>query len=82
MDITKRFIFDNFDFKVEIFGSIDNLLFKAKDVALALGYENSRQVIIMHVEKKDRFKFLNLCGSLKNKLPQIDPKTIFINESG
>ena len=53
MDITKRFTFDNFDFDVEIIGSIDNLLFKAKDAALALGYENSRQAIITHVEKAD-----------------------------
>ena len=63
----------------------DEIYFKAKDVALCLGYKNSKDAIITHVDLDDKITYDKLRDReirpplIENK---IDKQTIFINESG
>ena len=56
--------------------------FRANDIAIALGYANTRQAIITHVDAEDRAKLEDL-GSLSNRLPlkHNDGLQTFISES-
>jgi prophage antirepressor-like protein len=56
--------------------------FKGVDVATILGYANTKQAIIMHVDKEDKQKVSEITGVLKPYPKNIQPQTIFINESG
>ena len=59
-----------------------NVWFRGKDVATALGYENTRQAIIIHVEDEDKCKLEEL-KSLPDRLLTFHEKTsLYINESG
>ena len=57
--------------------------FRANDIAIALGYANTRQAIITHVDAEDRAKLEDL-GSLSNILPlkHNDGLHTFMSESG
>ena len=61
----------------------DTPWFRANDIAIALGYANTRQAIITHVDAEDRAKLEDL-GSLSNRLPlkHNDGLQTFISESG
>ena len=73
---------------IESFISEDNeIYFKARDVAEALGYENTRDAIIRHVWEEDRLNLQSLPTNservgLVDALRGIHPQTIFISESG
>lgn len=69
-------IFDNEEFgQVRVMGTPDNPWFVAKDVATALGYKNTKDAIIKHVDEED--KGVAKCDSLGGK-----QQVITINESG
>lgn len=55
--------------------------FKAKDVAIILGYINYQQAIRNHVDEEDR-KTWSEIGVLEISTLGEDPQTVFINESG
>ena len=62
-----------------------NVYFKARDVAEALGYENT--TIIRHVWEEDRLNLQSLPTNservgLADALRGIHPQTVFISESG
>ena len=61
-----------------------NIWFKGKDVAKALGYENSRKAILKHVDDDDKSIFEKIRGGSQNGTPFKNEQkhTIFINESG
>ena len=61
----------------------DTPWFRANDIAIALGYANTRQTIITHVDAEDRATLEDL-GSLSNILPlkHNDGLHTFISESG
>ena len=66
---------------VRVFGTPDDPLFMAKDVAEILEYKNTRQAIITNVDIEDRFLLEN------ERVQQIDPSKLhphstLINESG
>ncbi|MBQ0112111.1 MAG: hypothetical protein KBT03_03185 [Bacteroidales bacterium] len=71
-------------FKNEEFGEvrtieIDNeCWFVAKDVAIALGYSDTKQAIEKNIEKEDKISIQNI-GGINTTL---HPQTIIINESG
>jgi len=57
--------------------------FRAKDVAVILGYANERKAIRMHVDEEDRAKLENIRGTdMGRPLLHNDAQTIYINESG
>jgi prophage antirepressor-like protein len=53
--------------------------FKAKDIATALDYVNTRKAIIDNVDEEDRMRFGQLCNRSQN---ENENKTVYINESG
>ena len=53
--------------------------FKAKDIATALDYVNTRKAIIDNVDEEDRLRFDQLCNRSQN---ENENKTVYINESG
>ena len=70
-------------FTNQIFGEIrtcqvDNqIMFVGKDVAAALGYNNTRKALLDHVDKEDRLDGVTIRDSIgRNQL------AVFINESG
>lgn len=66
---------------VRVFGTSDNPLFMAKDVAEILEYKNTRQAIIKNVDKEDRFLLKNERVSGRDS-SNLHPDSILINESG
>ena len=91
--------FKNNEFNLEALINKDkNIYFKGKDVATALGYQNTNQAIIKHVDEEDKITQEELLqGSIKTIPPsqqlqggiettpplnENDKKTIFINEAG
>jgi prophage antirepressor-like protein len=60
----------------------DNLWIKGKEVATFLGYKNTRDAIIRHVDNEDKINFKDIEGGSESRLPNYEPKTIFINETG
>nr|WUR10815.1 bro-d [Calliteara abietis nucleopolyhedrovirus] len=73
-------------FEIYIFVDEDEApWFKAKEVALVLGYVKTRNAIEKHVENKDKHEWNKLEAQLRGPLKtpsNWQPKTIFINESG
>jgi prophage antirepressor-like protein len=60
----------------------NNVWFRGKNVATALGYENTTQTIIIHVEDEDKCKLEELWGLSDRFLTFNEKNTIYINESG
>ena len=58
-----------------------NPWFVAKDVALALGYKDTRSAVIDHCDTEDKGKWSDLKGGRNTSL-DIHPDTVLINESG
>ena len=58
--------------------------FRAKDVATALGYKNTKQAIIFHVDEEDKENLQQLRGldSRPPSLSENEKRTMYINESG
>ena len=75
----KSFAKDNF--KLDVYGSMEMPYFKARDVALLLGYKYPANAIQDNVDVKDKFTVKQLCTQ-GIKLPKVHPQTYFINERG
>jgi prophage antirepressor-like protein len=60
----------------------NNVWFRGKDVAIALGYENTTQAIIINVEDEDKHKLEELWNLYDRPLNCNEKNTIYINESG
>jgi prophage antirepressor-like protein len=58
-----------------------NVWFRGKDVAKALGYENTTQAILNNVEEEDKYKLGELIN-LFDRLTYHEKITVYINESG
>ena len=74
--------FANEEFKIDIYGTVENPYFKAREIATMLGYKNTRDAILQHIEPEDKTFFDKIQGSRNTTLEKIHPQTIFINESG
>ena len=77
--------FDNelLNCKIGTFINNDNdIYFRGKDIATALGYENTTQAIIINVEAEDKYKLEELWGLSHSSLTSNEKNTIYINESG
>ena len=59
-----------------------NVWFRGKDVAIALGYENTTQAIQNHVEDEDKCKLEEIWDLPDRSLTFNEKNTIYINESG
>jgi len=59
-----------------------NIYFKGKDVATALGYQDTKQAVRKHVEDDDKISMENLRGVETTTLNWNDKNTIYINEAG
>ena len=66
---------------VRVFGTPDDPLFMAKDVAEILEYKNTRQAIIKNVDEEDRFLLENERVSPRDP-SKLHPHSTLINESG
>jgi prophage antirepressor-like protein len=70
-------------FTNEVFGEIrtcqvnNQIMFVGKDVAMALGYANTRKAVLDHVDKEDREDGVTIRDAIGR-----DQKATFINESG
>ena len=70
-------------FTSEVFGEIrtcqvnNQIMFVGKDVAMALGYANTRKAVLDHVDKEDRKDGVTIRDAIGR-----DQKATFINESG
>ena len=70
-------------FTSETFGNIrtcqvnNQIMFVGKDVAMALGYANTRKAVLDHVDKEDREDGVTIRDAIGR-----DQKATFINESG
>ena len=70
-------------FTSEVFGEIrtcqvnNQIMFVGKDVAMALGYVNTRKAVLDHVDKEDREDGVTIRDAIGR-----DQKATFINESG
>jgi prophage antirepressor-like protein len=53
-----------------------------RDVATILGYANTKKAIIDHVEAEDKQNLSEIVGVTKWDPKNIQPHTVFINESG
>ena len=49
-DLSKNFN----DKKIRVFGTTENPLFIAKDIAEILGYKNTRDALIKHIDEEDK----------------------------
>ena len=74
--------FANEEFKIEIYGTVENPYFKAREIATMLGYKDAPGAIRKHIEPEDKFTVENLWGSQNNHPLKMDPQTIFLSESG
>src|SRR4051794_20307271 len=73
------------NFTINVYGSSDQLYFKAREIAALLGYKYPANAIQDNVELEDKI----ICSDLiktkvdwKTTLSKIHPQTIFITESG
>jgi len=77
--------FEKDDFKLTIYGTSETPYFKAREVALLLGYKYPANAIQDNVDAEDKINFEEFlkkpCG-LQTHTLKVDKKTIFINESG
>lgn len=60
----------------------NNIYFRGKDIANALGYENTAQAIIINVDDDDKQKLEELWGMSDRCLTFNEKNTLYINESG
>ena len=78
--------FNNNDLGLSVDTFIDNkqnIYFKGKDVASALGYSNTKKALVNHVPDKNKIEYQNMNGVVKqDPFINIHPHTIFITESG
>ena len=77
--------FENKSLNLTITSYIDNkqnVYFKGKDIALVLGYVNTNDAILTHVDDEDKKKMGNLRGRDSRPLTWNEKNTCFINESG
>jgi len=66
MNIMKLQKFKNNEFKLEAFVDKDkNIYFKAKDVAISLGYEDTKKAIAAHVFEKYKTNVKNISSILR-----------------
>ena len=57
--------------------------FKGKDVAVLLGYANTRQAVTNNVDEDDRRQLCEVCSNAKAVgADRNEMKTIYINEAG
>ena len=70
----------NCNIKCVLSGS--DVWFRGKDIANALGYENTTKAIRDHVEEEDKSKLEELDKNDSFSLTYHDKITIYINESG
>ena len=79
----KKFQNTNLNLSIDTFiDAKQNIYFKAKDIAEALGYENTRKSIRDHVDEKYKIEYKNLKGNKSFLFEKIHPETIFIKEPG
>jgi len=96
IDSGKNIIYFNGS-QVKYFYLKEQIYFKAKDIAIILGYNNSKDAIIKNIESSDKnsikdilegvvssdpYNKSNECIKLESLLGNEDQQTIFINESG
>ena len=79
----KKFQNTNLNLSIDTFiDAKQNFYFKAKDIAEALGYKNTRKSIRDHVDEKYKIEYKNLKGNILFLFEKIHPETIFIKEPG
>jgi len=79
----QRFENEILNIKVGCFINNKNeIYFRGKDVATALGYENTTQAIIINVDDDDKRKLEEIWGLQIDSLSFNEKNTIYINESG
>lgn len=69
------------DGMLRVYGSPDEPLFSAKDVATILGYSNTRKAILDHVDEQDRMRLENM-GVPSKKLINNQGQSVVINKRG
>lgn len=74
--------FKNNDFKISVYGTIDQPYFKACEIAKLLGYKNTRKAVRDHIESEDKFSYVKNKEEFSVPLLKLCPQTVFINESG
>ena len=82
--ITKEYMNSEYLTEITMIQDNDNVVwFKGRDVALILGYSNTRVALKKHVDEEDKMKMNELMGGSKNDtLLNSQPHSVFINESG
>ena len=60
----------------------NEIWFKGRNIASILGYKNTKKAIIDHVDTEDKQKMSGISGVTKWGTHNIQPHTVFINESG
>jgi len=70
--------------ELRVLGTPSEPYFVAKDIAQFLGYGNTRQAIIAHIDKEDiiDWNHLQKQGGTENRPPNFQGHTQLINESG
>jgi prophage antirepressor-like protein len=81
--ITKEYFNNEYLTEITMIQDNDNVVwFKGRDVALILGYSNTRDALKKHVDEDEKKK-LNEIQSRQNATPSnSQPHSVFINESG
>jgi len=72
--------FQNENFSLSVYGSSESPYFKAREVAILLGYKYTADATY-HVPNEDKMNYKNLKEIYKT-LPKMYPQTIFINKRG
>ena len=72
------------DLSIEpFFDRRQNIYFKGKEIASALGYERTRDAVEQHVDEEDKTPYSEFAKGRKTPLfGNMHPQTIMINESG
>ena len=82
MSIVKK-IFDYEETQLSVIKQEDNIWFRAKTVAEILGYKNTKDALIRHVDDEDKIKLGQFeKGRVSRPLKKNEKNTIYINESG
>ena len=75
--------FENLGFEIECVCVSGDPWFKGKDVAIALGYTNTKQALVVNVDNDDKKKLEEVSKGLPDRpLPGNAKNTIYINEAG
>jgi len=76
-------IFDYEETQLSVIKQEDNIWFRAKTVAEILGYKNTKDALIRHVDDEDKIKLGQFeKGRVSRPLKKNEKNTIYINESG